>query len=169
MCDINTFSPKRHVYPSCFNCRYSSFSFSGSRKCVRCKYGFSLLSSGTCGTCRAGTYLDAYDGRKCTQCRANEYSFGGIMEYRHSCAYKMYALPGPSSCTSCPEGQALIDRKAKCGVCPPGTNYPLYNASCEKCGWWEYQSEPRIAETCIDCPDGFKASKDCTGCEEAGR
>lgn len=168
-CEMDTFTPRRHVYPSCFNCGFSSFSFKGSSKCTDCKYGLTLLSSGLCGECPPGMYVDSNRGRKCVHCRANEYSFGGIMEYCHACPYKMYALPGSSSCTSCPEGQALMVRKGKCGVCPPGTYYALYNGSCERCESWEYQSEPGISQECIACPEGFEASKDRTGCVEFRR
>lgn len=131
-CPADTFTPERNAYPSCFNCGYSSFSFPGSKKCTRCKYGSSLLSSGTCGKCPPGTYLDADGGHKCVKCGPNKYSFGGIAEDCASCPLNTYALPGSSSCITCPGGQALIVPKGKCGVCSSGREYNIDDGTCDK-------------------------------------
>lgn len=164
-CFNNEFTPRRDVFPSCFNCGFSSFSFKGAKKCVRCKYGLTLLKSGKCGKCPPGTYLDSYKRRICAKCEANSYSYGGIAEYCESCPTNTYSLPGSSSCTTCPKDQALIVSLKKCGVCPPGKFYQTYDGTCTRCYFGEYKSEPGN-DYCETCPKGFKSNKKRTACVE---
>lgn len=163
VCGPDTSTPGRRVYQSCFNCGFSSFSFEGGKKCVKCKEGLTLLSTGKCGKCPAGTYLDIYDGRKCIPCQVNRYSREGMMDYCSSCPTGTYALPGSKSCVSCPEGQAIISKRGRCGTCPPGKYYENYSATCTKCLDGEYKPDPGI-DFCLTCPEGSISSKDRTAC-----
>lgn len=163
-CLHNTYTPKRNVFPSCFNCGYSSFAFRGSDSCKRCKYGLTLLNSGDCGMCPPGTYLDIYRGRKCVDCNVNSYNLEGIMEFCPNCPFNMYALPGSSSCFTCPEGQALIVKHKKCGMCPPGEFYQSSDAECIRCYSGTYKPEPGNHD-CMVCPKGYSSDKSRTACE----
>lgn len=162
-CYSGSFTPKKGIYQSCFNCGPDGFSFEGSKKCKKCKEGETLLESGKCGTCPPGTYLEVYNNRKCSPCEGNTFGSGGIMEYCQSCPTGTSSLPGSSMCTTCPEGQALIVGMDGCATCPPGKYYSTYTATCDQCPDGSFKASSGLGD-CESCPDGSSSSDDYTAC-----
>lgn len=164
-CPRNTFTPSRDVFPSCFDCGFSSFSFFGSDKCTHCKLGTTLLIDGKCGKCRAGTHLHRDLGHICVTCPVNTYSYEGIMEYCDNCPDGSYARPGSSSCFFCPHEQAFMISDNECGVCPPGKTYYTPDAKCVRCYPGTYKPETGN-DSCKTCPKGYVPNRDRIACEK---
>lgn len=162
-CYPGSYTPNKQVLNSCYNCGLDAFSLRGSKKCTSCKEGKTLLSTGKCGTCPPGTYLDVNNDRKCVECPANSFSSGGILERCADCPDNLYSLPGSSSCTSCPENQALLTETGQCGTCIPGYFFDYYTGSCMQCYGGQYKPTEGLQQ-CQDCPGGSFPSDDYTAC-----
>lgn len=162
-CSPDYYTPSKRAFEECFSCGPGSYSFAGSAKCTRCKPGTSLLSSGNCGKCPSGTYLDIFDGRNCKKCAVNTFSPGGVLPECTPCREMTYALPGSRTCSFCPKNQSLIVTSGKCEMCPPGTFYAKYSGNCVQCfnGTFKATAGPGF---CKACPDETQSSEDFASC-----
>lgn len=162
-CSADQYSPRGRVFKYCFVCGPDSHSFQGSEKCVKCKEGTTLLSSGRCGKCPAGTRIDADNGRVCTKCLPNTFSLRGTMHSCLRCPSSLYSVPGSERCQSCPKGTALIATTGKCEICSLGKTYDRLTGLCKECNRGSFKPSAGIGQ-CRSCPKGFVSSKDSITC-----
>lgn len=162
-CPAGQYTPCNRVFKKCFPCGPDSHSFEGSSKCIRCKDRTTLLSSGKCGICPVGTFVDFDNGRVCTRCAANTFNSKGTGLYCLSCPPNLYAAPGSGKCRSCPKGQAVIATSGKCEICPPGKSYEKSTGLCTTCYEGTFKRNAGI-ESCRSCPEGYVSSKDFSSC-----
>ena len=127
-------------------------SYLNKNTCAKCKDGYFLTDGKTCTQTILTSCLDEIEG-KCTKCHGFEIDSDGQCDLNKKCdenCKMCFTVDDKQRCSECHDKYTLVRNKTMFGL----------SIKCHKTGWSRQGCKHMIANSCVECHQGFYVDSD---------